>query len=241
MRTHSASIPYPLRPLGVLRPLAALSLIAAAACGDSEGPASVARVRFLHAAQGVATVDFRTDGTTRSAAQGFSAAWSAEATIPTGSNAFTARLTGAAADLATTTKTLASSGSYSIVLAKRPTSDTLVVYTDTAATPATDKAFVRVLNVAPAAAGVDVYITAVGADIATATPQATAVAFLDRSPYIEIASGAQRVRLTTAGTKTVVLDLNPITLPSRGVRSVAVLDNAAGGSPLQGVVSNEKN
>ena len=226
------------------RPLLALvtaSSLAISACGDSEGPASIARVRFLHAAQGLATVDFRSDGTTRSAAQAFSSAWSAEATLPTGASALTARLTGGATDLATTDASLANSVSYSVVLAKRPTSDTLVVYTDTAATPATDKALVRVLNVAPAAGTVDVYVTAVDADLATATPQATAVEFLARSAYIEVASGAQRVRLTTAGTKTVVLDLNPITLPNRSVRGIAVLDNAAGGSPLQGVVANEKN
>lgn len=225
----------------LLLALVSVSSLAASACGDSEGPASVAHVRFLHAAPGLATVDFRSGGTTRSAAQAFGAAWSSEVTLPTGASAFTARLTGGAADLATTNTTLANSAGYSIVLAKRPTSDTLVVYTDTAATPAVDKALVRVLNVAPTAGAVDVYVTAVGADLATATPQATAVAFLERSAYIEVASGAQRVRLTTAGTKTVVLDLNPITLPSRSVRGIAVLDNAAGGAPLQGVVASEKN
>lgn len=235
MRTRHASFANSLRLLPVL------SLVAAAACDDSEGPAAVARVRFLHAAQGLATVDFRADGTTRSAAQAFSAAWSAPATLPIGDNDFTARLTGGATDLATTSKSLVNSASYSVILAKRPTSDTLVVYTDTAATPAVDKAFVRVMNVAPAAGAVDVYITAADADIATATPQATAVAFLERSAYIEVASGAQRVRLTNAGTKTVVLDLNPVNLPSRGVRGIAVLDNAAGGSPLQGVISSERN
>lgn len=236
MRTRHASLVTPLRSLAVLGLLAAT-----AACDDSEGPAPVARVRFLHAAQGLATVDFRTEGTTRSAAQAYSAAWSADATLPSGESDFTARLTGGTTDLATTTKTLVNSASYSVVLAKRPTSDTLVVYTDTAATPAVDKAFVRVMNVAPAAGAVDVYITAANADLATATPQATAVAFLERSAYIEVTSGAQRVRLTTAGTKTVVLDLNPVNLPSRGVRGIAVLDNAAGGTPLQGVLASERN
>lgn len=235
MRIHHRSSTRPLLAL------VAVSSLAASACGDSEGPASIARVRFLHAAQGLAAVDFRSGGTTRSAAQAFSTAWSAEATLPTGASAFTARLTGGATDLASTNTTLANGARYSVVLAKRPTSDTLVVYTDTAATPAVDKALVRVLNVAPAAGAVDVYVTAVGADLATATPQATAVAFLARSAYIEVASGAQRVRVTNAGTKTVVLDLNPITLPSRGVRGIAVLDNAAGGLPLQGVVASEKN
>ncbi|MEP7380221.1 MAG: DUF4397 domain-containing protein [Gemmatimonadota bacterium] len=236
MRTLHQSLVRPLLAVSVLSAIAALS-----ACGDSEGPASIARVRFLHASQGLAAVDFRADGTTRDAARAFSAAWSTHAVLPAGTRAFTARLTGGATDLATTTKALANSSTYSIVLAKRPTSDTIVVYTDTAGTPAADKALLRVLNVSPAAAAIDVYITAATADLATAIPQATAVAFLDRSAYVEVASGAQRVRLTTAGTKTVVLDMNPITLPSRGVRGLALLDNAVGGTPLQGVLAIEKN
>ena len=45
-----------------LVPVAALSL--AAACDDSDGPDAVARIRFLHAAQGRAAVDFRADDAT---------------------------------------------------------------------------------------------------------------------------------------------------------------------------------
>ncbi len=235
MRTLHQSFVRPLLAVSVLSAVAALS-----ACGDSEGPASIARVRCLHASQGLAAVDFRADGTTRDPAHAFSAAWSTEAVLSAGTRAFTARLTGGATDLASTTKALVNSASYSIVLAKRPTSDTIVVYTDTAGTPAADKALLRVLNVSPAAGAIDVYITAANADLAT-TPQATAVAFLNRSAYVEVASGAQRVRLTTAGTKTVVLDVTPITLPSRGVRGLAVLDNVAGGTPLHGVLASEKN
>jgi hypothetical protein len=84
-------------------------------------------------------------------------------------------------------------------------------------------------------------VTAADAVLADATPQATAVEFLKPSKYVEVASGAQRVRLTTAGTKTVVLDINTIALPNRGVRGIAVLDAAAGGAPLQGVTASERN
>ncbi|MCC6771658.1 MAG: DUF4397 domain-containing protein [Gemmatimonadaceae bacterium] len=224
------------------RALSALALLAmVAACNDSDGPERVARVRFLHAAQGLAAIDFRADGATRRAAVGYSVSWSADAVLSAGTRSFTARLTGGTTDLATTAKALANSASYSIALAKRPTTDTLVVYSDTAATPATDKAWVRLLNVSPAAGSIDVYITAAGADLATATPQATNLTFLSASPYLEVASGAQRVRLTTTGTKTVVLDINTIALTSRGVRSIALLDSNTGGTPLQGVTSVEKN
>ncbi len=228
-----------LRALPRLLSVAVLSL--AAACDDSDGPESVARIRFLHGSPGRAAVDFRADGTTRGAAQTYGANWSTSIVLDAGARTFTARLTGAAADLATTAKTLTNSGAYSLVLAKRPTTDTLVVFADTSATPATDKAYVRILNVAPVAGNVDVYVTAANADLATTVPQVTAVEFLKPSRYVEVASGAQRIRLTTAGTKTVVLDLNTINLPSRSVRSIAVLEANAGGAPLQAVTALEKN
>ena len=55
-------VSHTLRPR-LLLTLAALSL--AAACDVSDGPESVAQVRFLHASQGRAAIDFRADGTTQ--------------------------------------------------------------------------------------------------------------------------------------------------------------------------------
>jgi len=222
-----------------LVPVAALSL--AAACDDSDGPDAVARIRFLHASPGRAAVDFRADNTTEDGGRTYGATWSNSVVLDAGARTLTARLAGGATDLASTAATLTNSGSYSVVLAKRTTGDSLVVFADTAATPADTKAFVRILNVAPAAASVDVYITAANADLATATPQATAIDVLKRSAYLEVNAAAQRVRLTTAGTKTVVLDVNTLALPNRSVRSLAILDANAGGSPLQAIVSAERN
>ncbi len=222
-----------------LVPVAALTL--AAACDDSDGPDAVARIRFLHAAQGRAAVDFRADDATEDGGRTYGATWSNSIVLDAGARTLTARLAGGTTNLASTAATLSNSGSYSVVLAKRQAGDSLVVFADTAATPADTKAFVRILNVAPAAASVDVYITAANADLATATPNATAIDVLKRSPYLEVTAAAQRVRLTTAGTKTVILDVNTLALPNRSVRSIAVLDANAGGSPLQGVVSAERN
>jgi hypothetical protein len=234
--------PIPARSARAAAQFAAVAVLAlTAACGDSDGPENVARVRFLHSAQGRAAIDFRADGTTRGAALAFGGAFSAATVLPSGARTFTARLTGGATDLASTGKTLATSASYSVVLAKRPTTDTLVVYTDTTATPAASKAWVRLFHVASAAGAVDVYITAADADLAAATPQESNVAFLSPTKYHEVDAGARRIRLTTTGTKTVLFDLNTINLTSRAVRSIAVLENAAGGTPLQAVTLAERN
>ncbi len=221
--------------------LLALSLVVLGACDDSDGPDPVAQVRFLHASPGRAAVDFRADGATRGAAVAYGTAFSNGVVLDAGARTFSARLAGNAADLATTARTLANSGAYSVVLAKRAAGDTLVVFADTSATAPTGKVFIRTLNVATAAGAVDLYITAANADLAAATPQATGIEFLKASRYVEMDAGTWRVRLTTAGTKTVVLDVNTIAVPGRATRAIAVLEANAGGAPLQSVVANERN
>jgi Domain of unknown function (DUF4397) len=219
----------------------ALALFTVTACDDSDAPQPVAQVRFLHASGRRAAVDFRADGTTRGAGLTYGAAFSNGVVLNAGARTFTARLTGATTDIATTARTLANSGAYSVVLAKRPTSDTLLVFADTSVTPATGKVFIRTLNVAPAAGAVDLYITGATTDLATATPQVTGIEFLKASRYVEMDAGTYRVRLTTTGTKTVVLDVNTIAVPGRATRSIAVIDANAGGAPLKSVVANERN
>lgn len=216
-------------------------VVALHACSDSDAPDPVAQVRFLHASPGRAAVDFRADGTTRGAGVTYGAAFSNGVVLEAGARTFTARLSGNAADLASTAGTLANSGAYSVVLAKRAAGDTLIVFVDTAATAPAGKSFIRTLNVAPAAGAVDLYVTAANTDLATATPQVSGIDALKASRYVEVDVGTYRVRLTTAGTKTVVLDVNTIAIPARATRAIAVLEAAAGGTPLQSVVSNERN
>ena len=74
-----------------------------------------------------------------------------------------------------------------------------------------DKARLRAFNAAFNAANLDVYLTAPGADIATATPTFAAVGYKDAMPAsgedsIEVSGDTYQLRLTEAGSKTVVFD-----------------------------------
>jgi hypothetical protein len=74
-----------------------------------------------------------------------------------------------------------------------------------------DKARLRAFNAAFNAANLDVYLTAPGADIATATPTFAAVGYKQAKPAstvdsIEVTGGTYQMRLTPAGSKTVVFD-----------------------------------
>lgn len=81
---------------------------------------------------------------------------------------------------------------------------------------ATDNARVRIFNGSFNAASVDVYLTAPGADLATATPNFGAVGYKQAAPATginssEIEGGAYSLRITTAGTKTVIFT-SPVNL-----------------------------
>lgn len=76
---------------------------------------------------------------------------------------------------------------------------------------ASDNARVRVFNAAFNAASLDVYLTAPGADLATATPNFSAVGYKTALPVsgsdsIQLEGSNYQLRMTTAGTKTVVFN-----------------------------------
>lgn len=76
---------------------------------------------------------------------------------------------------------------------------------------ASDNARVRVFNAAFNADGLDVYLTPPGADLATATPNFGAVGYKAAQPAsgsdsIQLEGNNYQLRMTTAGTKTVVFD-----------------------------------
>ena len=76
----------------------------------------------------------------------------------------------------------------------------------------------RVLNAAANAGSFDVYITAAGADLATATPRISGVGYKQVQPgsgddSVDIAAGTYQVRLTPAGSKTPFFDAT-VTAPA---------------------------
>jgi hypothetical protein len=111
---------------------------------------------------------------------------------------------------------------------------TALVLTDNNAAPAAGNVKLRAVNAATAAGSVDVYITSTTADILTIAPTFAGLAPRAASAYVERAAGAARIRFTTAGTKTVVRDISlaAAALPAGGIRTVLLLEAAAGGSPL---------
>ncbi len=111
--------------------------------------------------------------------------------------------------------------------------------------PATETR-VRLVNMSPTAGPVDVFITAVGADLATATPRASNLANRAASAYFALAPGIYQYRAVPAGTApasraaNVLITLSPFTLTGRTGRTIVAADNNVGGAPLRAFVLTDR-
>jgi len=100
---------------------------------------------------------------------------------------------------------------------------------------------VRAIHGAPSAPAGDIYVTAPGADLSGETPALSGVEFGDVADYIEAPAGDYQVRVTLAGTRTVVIDSGPLTLASGQVRTAIAVDAAGGGGPFDLLVLADLN
>jgi uncharacterized protein DUF4397 len=100
----------------------------------------------------------------------------------------------------------------------------------------------RVVNMSPTAGALDFFVTASGADLSTATPVATGVAYKAASAYFIAAPGSYVIRAVPAGTAaasrngSVVVTSAATSVAGATVRTVVAADAATGGLPLRLVV-----
>ncbi len=123
---------------------------------------------------------------------------------------------------------------------------TAFVTTDTNSAPNAGQARVRVVQLSPTAGSVDVFITAAGADLATATPSAAGLTYRGVSGYASLAAGTYSIRAVPAGTAAgnraanVTITLAGVAIPAPGNRTIVLADNASGGAPLRAFVLTDR-
>ena len=117
-----------------------------------------------------------------------------------------------------------------------------VVTTDVNTAPAPAEVRMRVANMSPTAGAVDVFVTAAGADLTGATPDAAGLAVGTASVYFVKAPGTYTVRFVPAGTApaarngTVSLTLAATAFAGGTARTIVAADRQQGGAPLQAFV-----
>jgi hypothetical protein len=94
------------------------------------------------------------------------------------------------------------------------------------------QAKLRIIHGSPTAGPVDIYLTAPGAGIASATPAYTNVAFKDDTGFVSYAAGTYDVTVTPTGSKTPAIGPASVTLKNTGIYTAVARDAAGGGVPL---------
>ncbi len=102
-----------------------------------------------------------------------------------------------------------------------------ILLTDDNSAPTANHFKLRFVHASPTASAVDLYITAVNADLRSATPAFTDVAFEEFAGYESPPQGTFQLRITNTGTTDVISDTGPVTFTAGQVRT-AVLVNPPG-------------
>jgi len=117
---------------------------------------------------------------------------------------------------------------------------------DTNTPAASTETRLRIVNMSPTAGAVDVFVTAAGADLSTATPRVSGLAYKAASTYFTVAPGSYVVRAVPAGTepanRAAAVTITSATTAFAGGtgRTVVLADNSTGGAPLRAVVITDR-
>ncbi|MBL8341947.1 MAG: DUF4397 domain-containing protein [Rubrivivax sp.] len=100
---------------------------------------------------------------------------------------------------------------------------------DNAAEPAANRTSLRVINAAPDAGSLDVYLTAAGDSLDTAVAARAGAVYGELSPVLDVASGTWRLRVAASNSKTDVrLDVPAVALDSRQVATLVLTPSRGG-------------
>jgi hypothetical protein len=154
-----------------------------------------------------------------------------------------ANLPGDNADVISANVTLDGDMTYSVLAVGSAADDSIepLIVANTKSDIGAGNVRLQVVHAASTAPTVDVYVTAPMADIEVEQPLATA-SFKDFSGQVEVAAGDYQIRLTPAGTKTVVYDSGAVSLAAGAdLLVMATTNTGTGTSPVSLLASDGTN
>lgn len=221
--------------LGLGLALASASLLVG--CGGS-GSDSTTQVRLLNASVGYSSLNLNVDSTTATTGVAYASA-GAYTNVSTSSATIQVQTT-AGTTVASTTPTLTGSSNYTLIAYGWSGALKTTLLQETHDAPASGKSDLLVLNLAPDAGSLDVYVTAATDTLDNSTATASSIAGGSSSGYLTNTAGTYRVRVTGAGSKTDLrLDIPSVTLDSAGV-STLIITPTQGGVLVNGIQVKQK-
>jgi Domain of unknown function (DUF4397) len=203
--------------------LVAGTVISEGGCGNSGDT----RLRGINALPNSPSVDFLIDTLTLAAGVSYGAA-SPYVAINPGARTIQANTAGTATSLITSAITVSKQTDTTYVALGPSDSLTTLVLTDDNSAPPDGYAKLRMIHAAPGLGTTDVYLTDPNADLNTVTPTFSALPYSGVSTYFSAGAGNYRLRVTTGGTKTVIVDSGSLTLGAGEIRTGLILIPASG-------------
>lgn len=99
---------------------------------------------------------------------------------------------------------------------------------------------IRLVHAAPTAGVIDVYVTEPGSALGTEMPMLESVAFGDVSDYMVVESRTYQIRVATAGSGDLLVDLPLLVLSSMRVVTIVIMDTMGSGPPHGVIVLSDR-
>jgi hypothetical protein len=214
-----------------------LSLSATAlltACGGGGSGGSNTQVRLLNATRSYASLDLSVNDKAINTKVGY-ATVGAYGDVDTNNTATKVLTSDVGTSIAATTPTLTGGSNYTYIAYGFAGAIRTTLLQEAETVPDSGKAKLLVLNLAPDAGALDVYVTTATDDINSATALMTNLQGGAGSGYIQINSGSFRVRVTGYNKRTDLrLDIPAVTLDSASVNTL-ILTSSDGGVLVNGI------
>jgi hypothetical protein len=218
---------------------AAVLVLAAAACGEATAPVLLldATVRVLHAAPETSRLEVILEGESRTLLE--YAEVSEYITIGSGERRLQLVTVGEEA-LIDFEIVLEPDTQYTVLVAGVAGDLNPIVLIDDPTPADTGETRIRLVHAAPTAGAVDIYVTEPGAELATAVPVLTSVAFGAASDYMVLDSRTYQVRVAVAGVDVLLIDLPLLVMSSMQVLTIVMMDTMGSGPPHGLIVLSDR-
>ena len=205
--------------------LTVLGLLAACGGGDDR---TKAKLRMVNASSGYSALSLVVDDETRlsSVAYGSSDGY---IDVDPDKTDTEVRRAGSSTALVSFTPALTKNRHYTVLAYGGEGALKTLLLDDNVDTPDSGKTLLRIINAAPDAGTVDVYITGSDDSLADAVPLQLAAAAGTVNSYLTVNAGTRRLRVTATGSKTDLrLDLSTLALPSERAATLVITPGSGG-------------
>ena len=211
---------------------AGVAMLAACGSSSSNGPASL---RMVNASSGYPSLDLLIDAVAANTAVTLGSVGSYANAASSGVSTVVTN-TGSTAALSTASRTLTKDVHYTLVAYGSSGALKTALIQENVAAPAANVTSLQMLNLAPDAGAVDVYLTGNTDSLDNASANASGLASGSTLTYTPVTSGTYRLRVTGAGDKTDLrLDAQGLVLGSTQVASL-IIAASPGGVLVNGVL-----